>query len=63
MKVGENLIQYTCFGLERGQGKSVCRVSFILILHVKTAVIQSLRKADYGGALLKFAIFRHFVPI
>ena len=30
---------------------------------MKIAVIQSLRKADYGGASLKFAIFANFVPI
>ena len=64
MTVGENFIQHTCFRLERGQEKSTCRVFiFILELQVKIAVIQSLRKADYGGAPLKFAIFRHFVPI
>ena len=63
MKVGENFIQHTCFRLERGQEKSACRVSFILVLHVKIAVIQSLRKADYGGASLDFAIFIHFVSI
>ena len=50
------------FMSERGK-KSACRVSFILVLHLKIAVIQSLRKADYFGASLKFAIFRHFVPI
>ena len=55
MKVGENFIQHTCFRLERGQKKSACRVSFILVLYVKIAVIQSLRKADYGGASLDFA--------
>ena len=38
-------------------------VSFILVFHVKIAVILSLRKADYGWASLKFAIFTHFVPI
>ena len=63
MKVGENFIQNTCFRLEKGHEKSVCRVSFSLVLHVKIAVIQSPRKADYDGASLKFAIFRHFVPI
>ena len=63
MKVEENFIQHTCFRLERGQEKSACRVSFILVLQVKIAVIQSPRKADHGGASLKFAIFLHFVPI
>ena len=48
---------------ERDFQKLACRVSFILVIHVKTAVIQSLRKADYGSDSLKFAIFRHFVPI
>ena len=56
-------MQHTCFRLERGQEKSACRVSFILILPVKIAVIQSLRKADCDGASLKFAISGHFVPI
>ena len=55
-------MQHTCFRLKRSQEKSACRVSFILALHVKTALIQYLRKADCGGASLKFAIFRHFVP-
>ena len=63
MEVEENFVQYACFILERGQEKSAPRVSFILVLHVKTAVIQSLRRADYGGASLKFATSRHFVPI
>ena len=63
MKVGENFIQHTSVRLERGQGKSACRVSFILTLHVKIAVVQSLRKPNYGSASLKFVIFRHFVPI
>ena len=57
MKVGENYIQHTCFRIEKGQEKSACRVSFILVFHVKIAVIQSLRKASYGGASLKFAGF------
>ena len=61
MKVGENFIQHTC--LERGQEKSARRFSFILVLHVKITVILSLRKADYHRASLKFAIFRHFVPM
>ena len=61
MKVGENFIQHTCFRLERSQENSACRVSFILVLHLKISVIQSLKKADYDGGLLKFAIFRHFV--
>ena len=38
MKVGENFIQHTCFRSERGQEKSACRVSFVLVLHVKIAV-------------------------
>ena len=63
MKVGEILTKHTYFRLERGQEKSACRVSFILVLHVKIVVIQSLRKADDGSASLKFAIFRNFVPI
>ena len=63
MKVGENFTQHTCFRLERGQENSACRVPFILVFHVKIAVIQSLRKAYYGGDSLKFAIFGHFVPI
>ena len=63
MKVRENFIQHTCFRLERGQEKSAGRVPFILVLHEKIDVIQPLRKVDYGGASLKFAIFRHFVPI
>ena len=62
MKVGENFIQHTCLKLERGQDKSACIVSFVLVLHVKIAVTQSLRKVDYEGASLKFAIFRYFVP-
>ena len=48
-----------CFRSERGQEKSACRVSFISVLHVK--IIEPFRKADYNGASLKFAIFRHFV--
>ena len=61
MKVGEKFIR---FRLERGQEKSACmQIFFILVLHVKIAVIQSLRKADYGGASLKFAIFRHFLLV
>ena len=57
-------MQHTGFRLESGQHvEPGCRVSFILAHHVKIAVMQSLRKADYGGASLKFAIFRHFVPI
>ena len=63
MKNGESFIQQSCFRLERGQEKSACRVSFMLVLQVKIAVIQSLKKADSGGASLKFANFRHFVPI
>ena len=63
MKVGENFIQLTCFRLERGQETSAYSVSFILVLHVKIAVVQSLRKADYDGASFKFAIFRHFVSM
>ena len=63
MKVEENFIQNTCFRLERGQENSACKVSFILVLQEKIAVVQSLRKADYGGASFKFAIFGHFVPI
>ena len=34
-----------------------------LLFWYSTTVIQSLRRADYGDASLKFAIFRHFVPI
>ena len=41
---------------------SACRVSFILVLHVKIAVIQSLRKASHGGASLKFAILDSLFP-
>ena len=57
MNVRENFIQLTCFRLEIGQEKSACRVSFILVLHV---VIKSVRKANYDGASLKFAIVRNF---
>ena len=63
MHVGENFIHHTCFRLERSREKSACRVYFILVLHVKIAVLQSLGKADYGAASSKFAILRHFVPI
>ena len=41
-------MQQVCFRLERGQEKSACRAAFILILHVKIAVIQSVRKAYYA---------------
>ena len=44
-EVVENFVQHTCFRVERGQEKSACRVSFILTLHVKIAVIQSIRRA------------------
>ena len=63
MKVEESFMQHTCFRLERSREKSACRVSSILVLHLKIAVKQSLRKADNGGASLKFAIVRHFVSI
>ena len=62
MKVGGNFIQHTCFRLERCREKSVCTVSFILVLHVKIAVIQSIRNADYSGASLKFAIVDILFP-
>ena len=49
MKVGKNFIQHTCFTVEGGREKSACSVSFILVLRVKIAVIQSLRKDGYEG--------------
>ena len=54
MIVAENFKEHTCFRLERGQEKSACRVPFILVLHKKIAVVQFLRKANYGSASLKF---------
>ena len=48
MKVGENFMQHICFRLERGQEESACRATFILVLHVKIDVKQSVRKADYA---------------
>ena len=41
-------MQHICFRLERGQEKSACRAAFILVLHVKTDVEQSVGKADYA---------------
>ena len=63
MKAGENFIQQLVLDWRETKRSQHAEFLFILVLHVKIDVIQSLRKADYGGASLNFAIFRYFVLI